>query len=84
MLPNKPVPPPEVSQEWAQIYQIWAQQPYTQLLIKQLRAEAAQNIDVVVENFEAHTELQLKVALQRIKTQRNILLCLTQPLPPQK
>lgn len=83
MLPTKTPPPPEVSPEQAAQFQHWAAQPITQLLVKQLRAETARNIDQVVDNFEAYTELQLKTALQRIKTQRNILICLTQPLPPQ-
>jgi len=86
MLPTKTPPPPEVSPERAQIFQQWNGQLYTQLLIKQLGAENAKNVDQIVENFEAYSELQLKVALQRIKTQRNIILCLTNPLPhpPQK
>lgn len=81
MLPQQPPPKPQPApdlQDLAQ-HQEFAAAPYTKRIVAQLTAENATLVTTLLNDFEGLTEVQIKVVLQRIKTQRHILKCLTTP-----
>jgi len=63
------------------LHQEFAAHPRARALVKQLASESEALVTTLLNDFEALDETQIKVVLQRIKTQRNILKCLTTPVP---
>lgn len=82
MLPNQIAPPPEVNPEVLHQFENWRAHPYTALVLKHLESEISLHTKNAINLASEVSELDLKLALQRIKTQTNILKCLNQPLPP--
>lgn len=72
---------PELDATDVALHQEYAAHPRTRALVKQLTAESEALVTTLLNDFEALTETQIKVVLQRIKTQRNITKCLTTPVP---
>lgn len=77
--PKGPAPEPDLLD--LADHQNFLDQPKARALVKQLTTESDSLVTALLNDFGTMDEIAIKVVLQRIKTQRHILKCLTTPMP---
>ena len=81
MLQPKPQKPPGPSPEDVVLHNEFLKHPRTQAILADLQASDATNIEHVLNNFITLDTVTLKVLLQNIKTNRNLISCLQKLTP---